>query len=104
MRPELDRLDSPTTGYWDPHFLVHRRLFEALTHAAQFAQGNLLDIGCGNKPYETLFRPWIKTYVGCDVAQSGLHRVDMISDATAVPLPDESVDTVLSTQTIEHVT
>lgn len=103
MRPELDRLSSPSTGYWDPHFLVHRRLFEALAHAAKFAQGNLLDIGCGNKPYETVFRPWVKTYVGCDIGQSSLHRVDIICDATAIPLADESVDTVLSTQTIEHV-
>jgi glycosyltransferase involved in cell wall biosynthesis/SAM-dependent methyltransferase len=103
MRPQLDRLSSPTTGYWDPYFLVHRRLFKALTYAAKFAQGDLLDIGCGNKPYETLFRPWVRTYVGCDIAQSSLHRVDIICDATAVPLADESVDTVLSTQAIEHV-
>jgi SAM-dependent methyltransferase len=103
MRPELDRLSSLSTGYKDPFFLHHRRLFEALMRAAKFAQGNLLDIGCGNKPYETVFRPSVKTYVGCDIAQSSLRRVDLICDATAIPLPDESVDTVLSTQTLEHV-
>lgn len=102
-RPELARLNTACTGYSDPHYLSHRALFPALRHSARYAQGDLLDIGCGNKPYLSVFEPGVRSYTGCDVAQSSMQLVDVICDATSIPRPDASFDTVLSTQAIEHV-
>jgi SAM-dependent methyltransferase len=99
----LERLATASTGLHDPFYLVHRSLMAALQHASQYARGRLLDIGCGNKPYEPIFAPRITAYVGCDVEQSSLRKVDILCSAHRIPVPDASFDTVLSTQTIEHV-
>ena len=100
---KLARLSNPTTDLADHWYLVHRKLFADLKMAAAHASGALLDIGCGNKPYESMFQGQISSYTGCDVVQSSDERVDVICPATAIPLPDGSFGTVLCTQVIEHV-
>lgn len=67
-----------------------------------FAKGKVLDIGCGNKPYRDLLKH-CEAYIGCDIVQSSEELVDIICDATNIPLENESMDTVISTQTIEHI-
>jgi SAM-dependent methyltransferase len=86
-----------------PYFLHYRTLFGDLEQAAVNASGRLLDIGCGNKPYEKMFTGRISEYIGCDVIQSSDNRVDVICPANAIPLADGSFNTVLCTQVIEHV-
>jgi SAM-dependent methyltransferase len=87
----------------DPYYLHFRSLFSDLEEASRFANGRLLDIGCGNKPYETMFEGVVSEYVGCDIVQSSEQRADVICPATAIPLNDSSFDTVLCTQVLEHV-
>ena len=104
MREEnVERLNSAETHIGHPHFLVYRALFRALTTAAQQAHGALLDIGCGNKPYEGLFAGKISSYTGCDIVQSSKRCVDILCPATQIPVESGSFDTVLTTQVIEHV-
>lgn len=81
------------------HFLI-RDLEQAIT---QFAKGAVLDIGCGNKPYEGIFTGKITSYTGCDVVQSDKNRVDVICPATKLNFDAQTFDTVFSTQVIEHV-
>jgi SAM-dependent methyltransferase len=97
------RLTDRVLKISDPSYLVHRRLFADLETASRFATGRLLDIGCGNKPYASLFMGKITEHLGCDIVQSSEQRVDIICPATAIPLDDASVDTILCTQVIEHV-
>jgi SAM-dependent methyltransferase len=82
-------------------------------------KGNcVFDIGCGNKPYEKYIRELIKCdietlnnvngrvsdyYVGCDVVQSSEKKVDIICDATNIPVESSSYDIVICTQVIEHI-
>lgn len=68
-----------------------------------YAKGSLLDVGCGNKPYQSLFTNKVSSYIGCDVVQSDLKKVDVICEATKLNFEDEHFDTVFSTQVIEHV-
>lgn len=57
----------------------------------------LLDLGCGNKPYESLFRKKFGEYVGADIP--GNDDADLlISSDGRVNAQDSSFDCVLSTQ------
>ena len=85
------------------HYLVYRSLVAALQTAVAFAHGALLDIGCGNKPYERMFDGKVSSYTGCDLVQSDRQRVDILCPATDIPVQPSSFDTVLTTQVIEHV-
>ena len=84
-------------------YLHLRSLFDGIKQAALQAHGRLLDIGCGNKPYQSLFASRVSEHIGCDVVQSDEQRVDIFCPANDIPLPDSSFDTVLCTQVIEHV-
>jgi SAM-dependent methyltransferase len=98
--PRLNSLEIDDTH---PYFLHYRSYLADVKKAAVHAHGKLLDIGCGNKPFEKLFKPFVTEHIGCDVAQSSDHRVDFICSATKLPFEDSSYNTVLSTQVIEHV-
>lgn len=85
-------------------FLVMHYLVNDLKQAIpQYAKGAVLDIGCGNKPYEEMFAGNITSYTGCDVVQSDKNKVDVICPATELNFPARQFDTVFSTQVIEHV-
>jgi SAM-dependent methyltransferase len=59
----------------------------------------LLDVGCGVKPYEPFFRGAVAEYVGVDVANPAAELEGTVEE---IPVPDESFDLVLCTQTLEH--
>ena len=100
---KVKRLNRVTTDLSDPDYLVYKFLFRDLKLAiASHARGDVLDIGCGNKPYESLFSG-IDSYTGCDIAQSSEEKVEVLCPSTAIPLPDASFNTVFSTQVLEHV-
>lgn len=69
----------------------------------EFVKGDLLDVGCGNKPYEKWYKQVSDSQVGCDIIQSNENRVDVICLATDLSFADNSFDTVLCTQVMEHV-
>ena len=104
MRQEgIARLSSLDISRSRSDFLVMHFLIRDLRKAINgFASGKLLDIGCGNKPYESLFSN-IESYTGSDVVQSDRGKVDVICEATNLPFGDEEFDTVFSTQVMEHV-
>jgi len=73
---------------------------EALPHA----KGVLLDYGCGGQPYKQFFKDRVTRYISADVAAAEGTVLDIeLSPNQHLPLPDESVDTILSTQTLEHI-
>lgn len=105
MREEnLERLSTVNVTFKNPYYLTYRFLFKNIDNAInQYAKGSVLDIGCGNKPYKNLFELKSEKYIGCDIIQSDKNEVDIICPATDIPLEKDSMDTVFSTQVIEHV-
>jgi SAM-dependent methyltransferase len=100
----LNRLSDLSIDFSNTNFLVYYNFHNALKKAIiSYSRGSLLDIGCGNKPYESLFQGIIDKYTGCDIVQSSLNKADLICPANNIPIKDNSFDTVISTQTIEHV-
>src|SRR5438046_3753931 len=82
------------------YYFLNQDISEALS---KYARGALLDLGCGNKPYEGWYKPLSTSQVGCDIIQSDKHIVDVICPVTELAFPDEMFDTVFCTQVLEHV-
>lgn len=77
--------------------------FEQIVRSDKLAPGeNLLDYGCGNKPYQKLFSEKFTNYVCADLPGNGQAEVIIRRDGT-LPSPDNSFDCVLSSQVLEHV-
>ena len=99
------RMTSPVTSIMRTDYLEMKPLLEWMRNVApRFASGTLLDYGCGNRPYESLFQAGIQKYIGVDVVQNKFNTVSYVVPTNALlPLENDSVDTVLSTQVLEHV-
>lgn len=71
------------------------------------AQGTLVDVGCGAQPYRPLLNPNVE-YIGIDIADVEERFGYAIPgtryfDGETWPVADASADTVLATETLEHV-
>ena len=65
----------------------------------------LLDLGCGVKPFQTIYNEKVKSSVGLEV-ESTLHNqsnVDFCYDGVKLPFNDNEFDVVLSSEVMEHV-
>ena len=84
---------------------IHRvHLEAALGDLAARADGLLLDVGCGLRPYERLFAGRIRRYVGADwPGHADRARPDVVADALALPVRSGVVDTLLATELMEHL-
>ena len=73
------------------------------TVALPAASGVFLDFGCGGQPYRTLFEPRVTGYLGADIAPAAGVELDItFAPGESLPLADGSIDTILSTQVLEH--
>lgn len=87
-------------GNWLPAWLNTRKV----RRFAPACHGDLLDIGCGSKPYETILGPHVRSYVGLEHPDTVHDRskVDVWGDASALPFANGSFDTVVLFHVIEH--
>jgi SAM-dependent methyltransferase len=60
----------------------------------------VLDVGCGQKPYEPLFSPFTASYVGVDPVENP--RAELRGPVEKLPVEDASYDVVLCIQVLEH--
>jgi SAM-dependent methyltransferase len=89
------------SGYW-----VRKRIDDSIADNAHLAHGVLIDVGCGIKPYEFFFAPYVKSYIGLEYSPKSGYRgnkADFCGDAADLPLADGSVDTILCTEVLEHL-
>lgn len=92
-------------GLWvNPFYHARRGLYRAIAEAAPRLEGRLLDVGCGRKPYRDLFQA--SEYVGLEIdtpANRARKQADYFYDGETFPFADESFDSVLCNQVLEHV-
>lgn len=68
-------------------------------------RGQVLDLGCGKRPFEADIMAYAAGYVGVDWGMT-LHglRADIVADLNRpLPIPSESFDQVVSFEVLEHL-
>jgi SAM-dependent methyltransferase len=73
---------------------------EAALAPADLGDYRLLDVGCGRKPYESVFAPHATPYTGVDPFDNP--KADLKGSVEALPVADGSYDVVLCNQVLEH--
>ncbi len=89
-----------------PVFIVRRGLFKAIQGFSHLVCGCVLDLGCGTKPYQSLFTN-ATSYIGVDIEVSGhSHKdsnIDVFYDGKVLPFENASFDSVVSFEVFEHI-
>lgn len=91
-----------------PQYYVKKYEQTAIDFATEYSKGVLLDIGCGRMPYKKKLLPYIDKYIGLDSPETAKlyhaeNKPDLFADATNIPLPPKSCDTILMLQVLEHL-
>lgn len=96
---------SPWSIFFHPFYFIRRDLYRNILREAPTLSGNLLDFGCGRKPYENLFS--VQSYTGVDLEHTGhnhqLSKVDVFYDGKTLPFPDGHFDSLFCSEVLEHV-
>lgn len=89
----------------NPFYFARSGLYKNISELSHFISGRVLDVGCGKKPYKNLFK--YEEYIGMEIEQSGhSHKdenIDVFYDGKKFPFEDESFDSAISNQVLEHV-
>jgi SAM-dependent methyltransferase len=88
------------TRPWGANWLAGKYLLPELGRIGSDTRGVVLDLACGESPFRSLF-PKCSAYIRVDFAPSDVEVIQ--GDMLAIPLPDDSVDTVLLFQAITDV-
>jgi SAM-dependent methyltransferase len=89
----------------NPLYFLRKSLYKKIYKHRNFMCGNLLDFGCGSKPYEGIFE--VQKYTGLDI-ESSVHdhkneNIDVFYDGKKIPFKDEYFDSIFSSEVLEHI-
>jgi len=105
LKHEQDFFPGFVGLFTNPFWLARRGLVKNIRALAPKLEGDLLDVGCGRKPYRLLFT--VKSYLGLDIENPGHSHenedVDVFYDGKVFPFDSNSFDSVLCNQVLEHV-
>lgn len=88
----------------NPFYFARRGLADVMMRYSKSLNGALLDVGCGTKPYQSLFD--VDEYVGLDIDSENTRKngfADYFYDGILFPFPDQNFNAVLCNQVLEHV-
>jgi SAM-dependent methyltransferase len=91
--------------FFHPFWLIRRNLLMHIRNLAPQLSGQLMDYGCGAKPYQSLFK--VERYVGVDMENPGhsheQEEVDVFYDGKTLPFDSSTFDSVFASEVLEHV-
>jgi len=85
------------------HNLTRTRLLKSYlrSKSSRKVSLNVLDVGCGEKPYYPLFAELANSYVGLDIQRTS--HVDIVCNAENFPLIEDAFEIAFCSQVLEHV-
>ncbi len=87
--------------FWHFQYLSNYYQKKCLFEIAPHFSGQILDVGCGDKPYEEFFTN-VSSYHGIDIIPGP--KVDCVIEVDKkFPIGDNFCDVLLSTQVLEHI-
>lgn len=87
----------------NPYFLTRRALWKAIRDFSPELGGVILDLGCGDKPYQSIFS--YERYIGVDIPEKDPKRIqtaDILYDGKRLPFRNLCFDSILCTEVLEH--
>lgn len=90
--------------FFNPYYFARKGLFNGLSQMQDEVKGDILDVGCGQKPYKQLFKT--QSYIGLeiDTEENRLNKnADFFYDGKTFPFKDKTFDCVICNQVLEHV-
>lgn len=98
-------LIHPLSIVLNPFYFIRLALLRAIQRQSSKLKGQLMDFGCGRKPYQSLFK--VESYIGVDVEVSGHSHakedIDVYYNGKTLPFADHTFDSIFSSETFEHV-
>lgn len=87
------------------NWLLYHYYLKNILKCLPYLKGKILDVGCGRKPYEYLFKENAGLYLGVEYMKTihGFEKVDVAADSLALPFVKDSFDSVVTFQVMEHV-
>jgi SAM-dependent methyltransferase len=86
-------------------YFIKRGIYTGIKTNAHNLKGKLLDFGCGNKPYKSLFV--VEQYIGIDIENKAHNHdkesIDLIYDGKNIPFENEHFDSIFASEVFEHV-
>lgn len=87
------------------NYFIKGGIYKGVKRNAHRLSGRLLDFGCGNKPYQDLFR--VDEYIGLDIENEAhdhsQEHIEVLYDGKQIPFADGHFDSVFSSEVFEHV-
>lgn len=88
----------------NPFYIARKGLYQTIKPYGQQITGKTLDIGCGQKPYQSICAS--SEYIGLEIdlpVNRASKQADVFYDGKHLPFANEEMDSVVTHQVFEHV-
>jgi len=90
--------------FTNPFYIARKGLYKNIFRLSRDLNGNILDIGCGSKPYQKLFHNTNYFSLELDSNYTRKHKsADYYYDGVKMPFENSYFDNLITNQVFEHV-